>query len=91
MLATMADAHREWHQNTETPMGVAGCPQDACDGEDPRPLIKCAHCKGYHRAVYQVRRCAQLEIDIDRRTCEHGLALWLCEGPNHYGPDEWEG
>lgn len=29
-LATMADAHREWHLNTGTPMGQAGCPQDAC-------------------------------------------------------------
>lgn len=29
-LATMADAHREWHTNTGIPMGTAGCPQDAC-------------------------------------------------------------
>ena len=29
-LATMADAHREWHWNTGVPMGQAGCPQDAC-------------------------------------------------------------
>jgi hypothetical protein len=29
-MATMADAHREWHQNTGVPMGTPGCPQDAC-------------------------------------------------------------
>ena len=30
MLATMSDAHREWHRNTGIPMGLPGCPQDAC-------------------------------------------------------------
>jgi hypothetical protein len=30
-LATMDDAHREWHRNTGVPMGQPGCPQDACD------------------------------------------------------------
>ena len=30
MLATMGDAHREWHANTGIPMGTPGCPQDAC-------------------------------------------------------------
>lgn len=29
-LATMADAHREWHWNTGVPIGQPGCPQDAC-------------------------------------------------------------
>jgi hypothetical protein len=29
-LATMADAHREWHLNAGVPMGQPGCPQDAC-------------------------------------------------------------
>lgn len=29
-LATMADAHREWHLNAGVPMGTPGCPQDAC-------------------------------------------------------------
>lgn len=29
-MATMADAHREWHWNTGIPMGTPGCPQDAC-------------------------------------------------------------
>ena len=30
MLATMADAHREWHLNSGVPVGLPGCPQDAC-------------------------------------------------------------
>jgi hypothetical protein len=30
-LATMSDAHSEWHRNAGVPMGQAGCPQDACD------------------------------------------------------------
>lgn len=29
-LATMSDAHREWHLNAGVPMGTPGCPQDAC-------------------------------------------------------------
>jgi len=33
-LATMADAHREWHWNAEVPMGTPGCPQDACHPVD---------------------------------------------------------
>lgn len=30
MLATMSDAHSEWHRNAGVPMGQPGCPQDAC-------------------------------------------------------------
>jgi hypothetical protein len=46
-LATMADAHSEWHRNAGVPMGQPGCPQDACDpypdgeevaGWDPEPV-----------------------------------------------------
>lgn len=36
-MATMSDAHREWHLNSGVPMGQPGCPQDAChpvDDED---------------------------------------------------------
>jgi len=28
--ATMDESHREWHRNSGVPMGVPGCPQDAC-------------------------------------------------------------
>jgi hypothetical protein len=35
-MATMADAHREWHWNTGVPMGPSGgsCPWDACGWAD---------------------------------------------------------
>jgi hypothetical protein len=47
-LATMADAHREWHLNAGVPMGTPGCPQDACHIEEPYedlPLVTCGHCR----------------------------------------------
>lgn len=46
-LATMADAHREWHINAGVPMGAPGCPQDACHVDDdydevpPAPMVRC--------------------------------------------------
>lgn len=86
MLATMSEAHAEWHRNADVPMGTAGCPQDACDGDDPRPQIKCGHCKRYHRGIWQVKDCSG--VFVDARECEHGLALWLCAGPGHYPADE---
>lgn len=33
-MATMADAHAEWHWNAGVPMGQPGCPQDACHPVD---------------------------------------------------------
>ena len=33
-MATMSDAHREWHLNSGVPMGQPGCPQDACHPVD---------------------------------------------------------
>jgi hypothetical protein len=33
-MATMSDAHSEWHRNTGVPMGQPGCPQDACHPPD---------------------------------------------------------
>lgn len=40
VLATPSDAHREWHRNTGIPVGLPGCPQDACDTEylDPSEI-----------------------------------------------------
>lgn len=32
-MATPGDAHREWHLNSGVPMGLPGCPQDACHSE----------------------------------------------------------
>lgn len=37
VMATMGEAHREWHQNSGTPMGLPGCPMDACHLEDLDP------------------------------------------------------
>lgn len=48
MLATMAEAHHEWHSNSGIPMGTPGCPQDACHREDPEVdtlLISCGVCQ----------------------------------------------
>lgn len=52
-LATMADAHREWHLNAGVPMGQPGCPQDAChpiDDFDPDDfrIVRCGYCKKRH-------------------------------------------
>jgi len=65
MLATMSDAHREWHHNTGVPMGQPGSPQDACHppqdyDDDPAPGegIRCGHCHGRHWTVQEVRACA---------------------------------
>lgn len=33
-LATMSDAHKEWHRNTGVTLGQPGCPQDACHPVD---------------------------------------------------------
>jgi hypothetical protein len=65
VLATPSDAHREWHLNSGFPMGTPGCPQDAChlpddfhDEPGPGEGIRCAHCKGRHWDVADVRACA---------------------------------
>lgn len=36
-MATMGDAHREWHRNAGVPMGNPGCPMDACHLPDEGP------------------------------------------------------
>lgn len=67
-MATMADAHSEWHRNAGIPMGRPGCPMDAChpydwdDDEDETPAepehrIKCGACKGRHATTALVRSC----------------------------------
>lgn len=71
-LATIADAHREWHLNAGVPMGTPGCPQDAChpveDWSDyatdeelaAAGWIRCGHCKGRHETVAAVRFCSSM-------------------------------
>ena len=67
MMATMGEAHAEWHLNAGVPMGQPGCPQDACHLPDPDPEFwaLCGHCGEYH-AEYErqdlfdgIRRCAE--------------------------------
>lgn len=67
-LATPSEAHAEWHRNAGVPMGQPGCPQDACHlpddyDEEPGPGegIRCAHCKGRHWDVADVKACAARE------------------------------
>lgn len=64
-MATMSDAHAEWHRNAGVPMGQPGCPQDAChpvDDYEPEPGegegVKCGHCKGRHWTVSDVKACS---------------------------------
>jgi hypothetical protein len=45
MLATPSEAHAEWHRNTGIPVGLPGCPQDAChtdhlDRSEVRALVR---------------------------------------------------
>jgi hypothetical protein len=54
-MATMADAHREWHLNTGVPMGQPGCPQDACHPPDD-----------YDEVVEDFDRGGRLYTDADR-------------------------
>lgn len=35
--STKSEWHAAWHRENRVPMGQAGCPEDACDGE-PEPL-----------------------------------------------------
>jgi hypothetical protein len=60
--ATPSEAHAEWHHNTGLKYG---CPQDAChppEDFEPEPEpgegVRCAHCKGRHWTVADVRACA---------------------------------
>jgi hypothetical protein len=57
--------------------------------------IKCAHCKGHHDTIAQVRLCAHrhayghpFEVVKSTDTCEHGMSLDLCAGPQHYPNDD---
>lgn len=69
-LATMADAHREWHANAGVPMGTPGCPQDAChvddDDDDEAPALVSCGCGCKSKApVWEVR--AHFELKHSRR------------------------
>lgn len=51
-MATMSDAHREWHLNAGVPMGQSGCPQDACHPDDDEPMSVELDCQRFGHEVY---------------------------------------
>ena len=65
--ATPSEAHAEWHLNAGVPMGMPGCPWDACHLPDPDPEVSmaCGYCHdrhwGYDRAevLDSIRGCAR--------------------------------
>ena len=69
-LATMGDAHREWHLNAGVPMGTPGCPQDACHPPDDEYWVpetesgvRCGNhgrSRVFHATVADVKECFSL-------------------------------
>jgi hypothetical protein len=82
MFATIADAHREWHINAGVPMGLPGCPQDACHV----PEFDTDEEGDAWFAQFPVRDTEPV-IEEEPPTCEHGMSAWLCAGPGHYPMD----
>lgn len=85
MLATMHEAHLEWHQNAGVPVGLS-CPWDACDPgllepEEVEALLE-------KQAAIKQAQEEWLESEEAQATCEHGMSAWLCEGPSHYPMDD---
>lgn len=70
MMATMADAHREWHVNAGVPMGPTGgtCPWDACGWADP-DCVECGDtgCEACHdpEAEAEVARWIEAQRALD--------------------------
>ncbi len=69
-LATMSDAHSEWHRNTGLEYG---CPQDACHPPEPdwvtptQSGVKCGNKSGphfegweHHASAADVRECYEM-------------------------------
>jgi hypothetical protein len=89
MLATMAEAHNEWHANAGVPVGLP-CPMDACDpsnltDEEVQVLLD-------RKASIKAAAEAWEDSEEAQATCEHGMSAWLCSGPNHYPmdyPSDW--
>lgn len=84
MMATQAEAHREWHRNSGVPIGLP-CPWDACghdlDSAEYERLI----------AIQEANEKAAeewAESEEAQAVCEHGMSAWLCAGPGHYPMDD---
>jgi hypothetical protein len=93
-LATPGEAHAEWHLNAGVPMGQPGCPQDAChlpDDLEPEPGpgegIRCAHCKGRHWDVAEVKACAARQAADKTRAKD---SQWSWDYQNRWGRAENE-
>jgi hypothetical protein len=97
-LATPGEAHAEWHLNAGVPMGQPGCPQDAChlpDDLEPEPGpgegIRCAHCKGRHWDVAEVKACAARQAADKTRAAERAVdSQWSWDYQNRWGRAENE-
>lgn len=61
-MATMSDAHREWHLNSGVPMGQPGCPQDACHPPEPD---RCSGCGEYDDGANSCS-CPPPDFDITK-------------------------
>jgi len=76
MMATMSDAHAEWHRNSGVPMGLPGCPQDACHTD--------------YMSRSEVKRLVrQREINFAHMRGEEGSATISCShcGGIHFSVD----
>lgn len=79
-LATMADAHREWHRNAGVPMGTPGCPEDAChlpdddrwweDEPEPVYLVSTPYGTVTHLTYEQAKTEARQAAAITGRACK---------------------
>ena len=85
MLATPGSAHAEWHRNAGVPLGMPGCPQDACHIPD-------FDTDEEYEAWYAQFGKKAVEVPLDEDDfgpdCPHGLSASLCRDPiSHYGSD----
>ena len=90
MLATMSDAHAEWHRNARKPMGLFTCPWDACDPGEWAEFDPEGYAEAYARWEAAEAAYAELEAEAEAeyRQCVHGMNADLCADPvTHYGPD----
>jgi hypothetical protein len=88
MLASMGEAHLEWHRNARVPVGLS-CPMDACDpGMLDDETLEALMAK---QAAMEAADAAWEDSPEAQAVCPHGMSLWLCAGPGHYPMDDREG
>lgn len=85
MLATMAEAHAEWHRNAGIPIGMPGCPQDACHVPD---FDTDEEYEAWYAQFVVDAPVDSDDFDLGDEDCPHGLSARLCADPiNHYPAD----